>query len=49
MTGNDSIEIKVDFEDVPRNMNPVWKHSVDREGFPIHPITKVSFGYYHIL
>ena len=37
----DSIEIKVDFEDVPRNMNPIWKHSVDKNGSPIHPVSKV--------
>ena len=37
----DSIEIKVDFEDVPRNMNPIWKHSVDKDGYPIHPVSKV--------
>ncbi|XP_052089313.1 uncharacterized protein LOC127726035 isoform X1 [Mytilus californianus] len=40
IAGSDSIEIKVDFEDVPRNMNPIWKHSVDKEGFPIHPASK---------
>ncbi|XP_076072771.1 uncharacterized protein LOC143044591 isoform X1 [Mytilus galloprovincialis] len=40
IAGSDSIEIKVDFEDVPRNMNPIWKHSVDKAGFPIHPASK---------
>lgn len=43
ISGTDSIEIKVDFEDVPRNMNPVWKHSVDKKGSLIHPVTKVRF------
>lgn len=41
VSGSDAIEIRVDFEDVPRNMNIVWKHSVDKEGSLIHPISKV--------
>lgn len=40
VSGSDAIEIRVDFEDVPRNMNIVWKHSVDKEGSLIHPISK---------